>query len=59
MVIPRRWPRACPFCRSGDTDRPYRRSEQIFLLSMLLPFLRRRYCRSCARHFWVIRRRAG
>jgi hypothetical protein len=41
----------CPFCFSGDTMEPFRRSSRVALLSRILPRLRWRYCRSCTRHF--------
>lgn len=49
--------RQCPFCKSMDTDRPYKRPARIALLSILIPRLRRHFCRSCGRHFWILLRR--
>lgn len=41
----------CFFCRSTDTMVPFRKRENIFLITTLVPGIRRRYCRQCARHF--------
>lgn len=46
----------CYFCSSLDTMEPFRRPAEVFILSRLLPFLRWRYCRTCASHFLTIRR---
>lgn len=48
------WPSRCPFCRSHDTDFPYFRPDRIGLLSVLIPRLRRRFCRNCGRHFFAV-----
>lgn len=43
----------CPYCFSEDTMEPFRKPSRVMLLSRILPRLRRRYCRSCTRHFLV------
>lgn len=48
---PRRENAVCYHCASSDTMEPFARPERIFLLSRILPHLRRRYCRACTRHF--------
>lgn len=50
----------CYHCASIDTMEPFHRSATIPLLSRVLPGLRRRYCRNCARHFlcWLPRSRS-
>jgi hypothetical protein len=45
----------CPFCRASDHMSPFSRSDRVPLLSRLLPRVRWRYCRRCARHFIVWR----
>ena len=45
----------CYFCSSVDTMEPFQRSERVAVLSRLIPRLRWRYCRTCARHFLTIR----
>jgi hypothetical protein len=46
----------CYHCASSDTMEPFARPERIFLLSRIMPRLRRRYCRACTRHFIAILR---
>jgi hypothetical protein len=45
----------CYRCSSTDTMEPFSRRSEIWLVSRLLPFVRRRYCRSCGRHFLSLR----
>jgi hypothetical protein len=44
-------PGRCPYCGSADYMKAFRRKPNILFLSLLVPRLRRLYCRSCARHF--------
>lgn len=48
---PRREHAVCYHCSSRDTMEPFARPERIFVLSRIIPRLRRRYCRACTRHF--------
>jgi len=50
----------CYHCASADTMEPFQRSSMVPVLSRVLPGLRRRYCRNCARHFycWLPRSRS-
>ena len=41
----------CYHCASNDTMEPFSRPSHVFILSRLIPGLRRRYCRTCTRHF--------
>jgi len=45
----------CYHCDSADTMPPFARPARVFLLSRIVPVLRRRYCRSCTRHFLTLR----
>jgi hypothetical protein len=45
----------CYLCGSGDTMRPFKKPEQIAIISWFLP-LRWRFCRSCYRHFITTKR---
>jgi hypothetical protein len=47
----------CYLCGSDDTMRPFKKQEEVFFLSLLLP-IRWRFCRSCYRHFIVRKRPA-
>jgi hypothetical protein len=49
--------RACPRCGSSDHLRPFTRSDRVFLLTMLMPRVRWRFCRRCARNFLYLRPR--
>ena len=40
----------CYLCGSDDTMRPFKKEENVLVLSWILP-IRWRFCRQCYRHF--------
>lgn len=46
----------CYLCGSDDTMAPFKKEENIAIISLFLP-LRWRFCRACYRHFITTKRK--